>query len=101
MNPMREQPQPTRAQALGSVLRTARQRRGLTQQAAAAQAGISRPHLANLEAGRHKPSVTVARILDRVLALTPAERDQLAAAILPDARQRSRPPLGERTRDRP
>lgn len=98
MSPAHKQPQPTRDQALGSLLRTARERCGLTQQAAADLAGISRSHLANLEAGRHTPSLALALVLDRVLELTEAEREQLAAAVLPDAPRRSRPQLGGRPR---
>lgn len=48
-------------------LKKLREARGLTQEALAAKAGISRAYLARLETGRHDPHLSRLRALAKVL----------------------------------
>ncbi|MGW3022462.1 helix-turn-helix domain-containing protein [Streptomyces sp. NPDC001221] len=70
---------------LGPMLRAARLRAGLLVSEAAFLAGISRPQLSNIEAGRRLPSVAVAQALADVLCLDGAERARLLAVAVDDA----------------
>ena len=54
-------------------MRAARQRQGLTLDALAAAAGISRATLSNLERGEHSPSLTAATNVARALRVSLAE----------------------------
>jgi transcriptional regulator with XRE-family HTH domain len=49
-----------------------RERRGLTQEALAARAGISRAYLARIETGRHEPTLTTLERLAKALRVRPA-----------------------------
>lgn len=51
----------------GSALRTIRERSGVSQTALAAAAGIERPHLSNIEAGRRNASPELALSLAKAL----------------------------------
>jgi transcriptional regulator with XRE-family HTH domain len=57
----------------GARVRMARQRQGLTLDALAAAAGISRATLSNLERGEHSPSLTAATNVARALRVSLAE----------------------------
>ncbi len=57
----------------GARVRTARQRQGLTLDALATAAGISRATLSNLERGEHSPSLTAATNVARALRVSLAE----------------------------
>lgn len=70
---------------LGPMLRAARGRAGLKVVEAAFLAGISRPHLSNMEAGRRLPSEAIARALADVLCLDDDERARLLAVAVSDA----------------
>jgi transcriptional regulator with XRE-family HTH domain len=64
---------PTVAIRFGARVRSARQRQGLTLDALAAAAGISRASLSNLERGEHSPSLTAATNVARALRVSLAE----------------------------
>jgi transcriptional regulator with XRE-family HTH domain len=64
---------PTVAVRFGARVRAARQRQGLTLEALAAAAGISRATLSNLERGEHSPSLTAATNVARALGVSLAE----------------------------
>ena len=66
-------PDPTVAVRFGARVRAARQRQGLTLEALAAAAGISRATLSNLERGEHSPSLTAATNVARALRVSLAE----------------------------
>jgi transcriptional regulator with XRE-family HTH domain len=66
-------PHPTVAVRFGARVRAARQRQGLTLDALAASAGISRATLSNLERGEHSPSLTAATNVARALSVSLAE----------------------------
>jgi transcriptional regulator with XRE-family HTH domain len=66
-------PDPTVTIRFGARVRTARQRQGLTLDALAAAAGISRATLSNLERGEHSPSLTAATNVARALRVSLAE----------------------------
>ena len=66
-------PDPTITMRFGARVRTARQRQGLTLDALAAAAGISRATLSNLERGEHSPSLTAATNVARALGVSLAE----------------------------
>jgi len=66
-------PDPTVTIRFGARVRTARQRQGLTLEALAAAAGISRATLSNLERGEHSPSLTAATNVARALRVSLAE----------------------------
>jgi transcriptional regulator with XRE-family HTH domain len=66
-------PDPTITMRFGARVRTARQRQGLTLDALAAAAGISRATLSNLERGEHSPSLTAATNVARALRVSLAE----------------------------
>lgn len=70
---------------LGPMLRAARERAGMLVSEAAFLAGISRPHLSNMEAGRRLPSATIARALADVLCLDDGEQARLLSAAVTDA----------------
>jgi len=63
---------------VGSMLRAARHRRGLSGRQAAGQVGISVSHLLSVEAGGRCPSTAVAEAIAGVLGLGDAERERLA-----------------------
>ncbi|MEU6244822.1 helix-turn-helix transcriptional regulator [Streptomyces sp. NPDC047024] len=67
------------------MLRGARQRSGLGLREVARQAGLSSGYVADLEAGRRCPSVTVAQRLVEVLGLVEGDRAQLLTAAVTDA----------------
>lgn len=64
------------------MLRAARERAGLGVRETARKAGLSSGYVADLEAGRRCPSVTVAQRVAEVLDLGEAERAQLLAAAV-------------------
>ena len=66
-------PDPTVALRFGARVRAVRQRQGLTLDALAAAAGISRATLSNLERGEHSPSLTAATNVARALRVSLAE----------------------------
>src|SRR5918997_5385585 len=66
-------PDLTVAIRFGARVRAARQRQGLTLEALAAAAGISRATLSNLERGEHSPSLTAATNVARALRVSLAE----------------------------
>src|ERR671912_2710803 len=68
-----EAPDLTVAMRFGARVRTARQRQGLTLEALATAAGISRAALSNLERGEHSPSLTAATNVARSLGVSLAE----------------------------
>jgi len=71
--PTADLPDPTVAVRFGARVRAARQRQGLTLEALAAAAGISRATLSNLERGEHSPSLTAATNVARALRVSLAE----------------------------
>ena len=71
--PAADVPDPTVAVRFGARVRAARQRQGLTLEALAATAGISRATLSNLERGEHRPSLTAATNVARALRVSLAE----------------------------
>lgn len=75
------------AARFGARVRAARQRQGLTLDALAAAAGISRATLSNLERGEHNPSLTaatnVARALGIGLALLLGDEDRRPVVTIP------------------
>lgn len=75
----------TPPKALGPLLRTARERAGLSQGETARRAGIPQPYVSVLEAGQRVPSMAVAELLADVLALTLPECKSLYAAAVNDA----------------
>lgn len=76
------------AARFGARVRAARQRQGLTLDALAAAAGISRATLSNLERGEHNPSLTaatsVARALGIGLALLLGDEDSRPVVTIPE-----------------
>jgi transcriptional regulator with XRE-family HTH domain len=54
-------------------LKTLREERGMTQQALADKAGISREYLARLEGARHDPTLTMLERLARALRVAVTE----------------------------
>jgi len=68
-----EAPRLTVAARFGARVRTVRQRQGLTLEALATAAGISRAALSNLERGEHSPSLTAATNVARSLGVSLAE----------------------------
>ena len=66
-------PDLTVAVRFGARVRATRQRQGLTLEALAAAAGISRATLSNLERGEHSPSLTAATNVARALRVSLAE----------------------------
>ena len=71
--PTADVPDLTVAIRFGARVRAARQRQGLTLEALAAAAGISRATLSNLERGEHSPSLTAATNVARSLRVSLAE----------------------------
>ena len=71
--PTADIPDLTVAIRFGARVRAARQRQGLTLEALAAAAGISRATLSNLERGEHSPSLTAATNVARALRVSLAE----------------------------
>ena len=71
--PIGDVPDPTVAVRFGAQVRAARQRQGLTLEALAAAAGVSRATLSNLERGEHSPSLTAATNVARALRVSLAE----------------------------
>ena len=71
--PTADAPDPTVTVRFGARVRAARQRQGLTLEALAAAAGISRATLSNLERGEHSPSLTAATNVARALRVSLAE----------------------------
>jgi transcriptional regulator with XRE-family HTH domain len=71
--PTADLPDPSVAVRFGARVRAARQRQGLTLEALAAAAGISRATLSNLERGEHSPSLTAATNVARALRVSLAE----------------------------
>jgi transcriptional regulator with XRE-family HTH domain len=71
--PTTDVPDPTVTVRFGARVRAARQRQGLTLEALAAAAGISRATLSNLERGEHSPSLTAATNVARALRVSLAE----------------------------
>jgi phage repressor protein C with HTH and peptisase S24 domain/DNA-binding XRE family transcriptional regulator len=71
------------AMSLGSIIRSRRDELGLTQEIVAAQVGISKPYLSNIETGRAKnpPSDGVVRSLERALSFRPGELVRLAHLV--------------------
>jgi transcriptional regulator with XRE-family HTH domain len=53
----------------GKRLKALRERRGLTQEALAAKAGVARAYVARLEIGRHDPSLSRLQVLARALGM--------------------------------
>ena len=78
--------------SLGSIVRTRRDEFGVTQELVAAQVGISKPYLSNIETGKAKnpPSDGVLRLLERALSFKPGELTNIAhlARTPPDIRER-------------
>ena len=58
---------------LGRRVKAAREQRGLSQEALASKAGISRGYLARLEIGRHEPSLTMLETLAKALKVKLAD----------------------------
>ena len=52
---------------LGKRIKAVREKRGLTQEALAEKAGVSRGYLARLETGRHDPAVSTVEKLAKAL----------------------------------
>lgn len=67
---------------LGVLLRRSRERLGLTQQAVAKAAGVSRPTVANIERGQGTPSLGV---LARIARAVSVDATELGEALLCDA----------------
>jgi non-specific serine/threonine protein kinase len=79
--------------AFGALLRAHRRAAGLTQEALAERAGLSRRGLQHLEAGDARPYPDTLEALAAALALAPAERARLRAAVpAPPARPRPAAP---------
>ena len=57
----------------GSALRRLRTARGLSQEALAAEAGLNRTYVSDLERAKYSPSLTAIAALARVLDLQPHE----------------------------
>lgn len=66
--------------SLGSIVRSRRDELGMTQELVAAQVGISKPYLSNIETGKAKnpPSDGVIRSLERALSFRPGELVKIA-----------------------
>jgi transcriptional regulator with XRE-family HTH domain len=75
----------TPPQALGPLLRAARERAGLSQSETARRAGIGQGYVWLLEAGQRTPSTKVAELLADVLQLRLGECRQLFAIAVDDA----------------
>lgn len=80
----RSAPAPTEAERVGATLRTIRELRGFTVDELAREIGISRPYLANIEAGRKPLSdVLLAKVANtlrvRQLAIMRPDIDRTAA----------------------
>jgi XRE family transcriptional regulator, fatty acid utilization regulator len=58
---------------LGRRIQGFREARGLSQEALAAKAGLSRGYLARVETGRHEPSLSMLEKLAKVLKVKLAE----------------------------
>ncbi len=58
---------------LAMKLKKEREKRGLSQEALAKKAGISRGYLARLEIGRHDPTITMLRKIARALGVPVGE----------------------------
>lgn len=56
---------------VGMKIQQLREKRGITQEALAAKAGISRGYLARLETGRHDPTLTTLMKLAKALRVKP------------------------------
>ncbi len=72
-------------QGLGSMLRQARERAGLSQSALAAAAGVRRPYVSKLEDSARCPSLLVANALCAALALDGDEAALLLGCAVDDA----------------
>src|SRR5215831_2629645 len=83
------------AGGFGALLRGHRRAAGLTQEALAERAGLSRRGLQHLEAGDGRPYPATLDALAAALDLAPAERARLRAAARAAA-----PPPGDPTADR-
>ena len=59
----------TTPKRFGERLKALRERRGLTQEALAAKAGVARAYVARLEIGRHDPSLSRLHALARALGV--------------------------------
>jgi transcriptional regulator with XRE-family HTH domain len=70
----------SRPEPVGSLLRSLRQRRGLSQLALSQGAGISQRHISFVESGRSMPSRELIVALSRHLEVTPRERNTLLLA---------------------
>lgn len=81
--PVRQRRQAPEGQ--GKMLRAARERAGLGVRETARKAGLSSGYVADLEAGRRCPSITVAQRLADAVDLSGVEREQLLAAAVTDA----------------
>ena len=57
----------TTPEKIGMHIQQLREKRGMTQEALAKKAGISRGYLARLETGRHDPSLSMLRTLAKAL----------------------------------
>lgn len=57
----------------GQALRALRQRRGLSQEALAAEAGMNRTYISDLERGQYSPSLTAIAALAAALGVKPHE----------------------------
>lgn len=75
----------TPPQALGPLLRAARERAGLSQSEAARRAGVGQSYVWLLERGQRTPSMAVAELLADVLALTLDECRTLYGCAVTDA----------------
>jgi len=60
-------------EAYGVVLRAARKRQGLSQEALALEAGVERNYISLIELGRNSPSLRVQYKLGAVLAQSPSD----------------------------
>lgn len=78
------------------LLKRYRTEAGLTQEALAERAGVSRRGIQALERGESKPQKDTAQRLVVALGLTEEERDQFLAAAAPAPRRRATPPAGSR-----
>jgi len=78
--------------SLGSIVRGRREELGMTQEVVAAQVGISKPYLSNIETGKAKnpPSDGILRSLERALSFRPGELVRIAhlARTPTDVRER-------------
>ena len=73
---------------IGAVIREARRRAGLSQEALAEQTGLSVKSLSSLETGRTRPSVATLERLAKALNLSPAP----AVRVSPMMLRQPRPP---------